>query len=216
MKMIYRLGIVAMAVAVLVMAASMLRAGGTGCARCGCAECGKVCRLVCEEKELEVNCWDSKCEEFCVPGPCKLGCKHSAPACTACGSGGADGSCESACDTCGGGTCGHGSAAQKFVWRDTIPGCGKIFLQKKLLKKVEKKKVKTYKWVLEDLCGNCRHDCESTAVPADTPVPPVPPEAAGKNVTLLPVPTVPISVGPDSRITDDAGPVAHQRLSDGP
>ena len=52
------------------------RAGAGGCHRCGCEGCQKVCRLVCDEKELEVNCWDSKCEEFCVPGHCKLGCKH--------------------------------------------------------------------------------------------------------------------------------------------
>jgi hypothetical protein len=216
MKIAYRLVIVLMALAVLVMAASTLRAGAGGCDRCGCEGCQKVCRLVCDEKELEINCWDSKCEEFCVPGHCKLGCKHSAPACSDCGSGCADGTCDAKCDTCGSGTCDQGLGAKKFVWRDTIPGCARIFTQKKLLKKVETKKVKTYKWVLEDLCGKCRDGCESAPVPAGTPVPPVPEEAKGEHVALLPVPTIPISTGPRSRLTDSSEPTAHQRLSDRP
>ena len=218
MKIIYRIAIVLMALAVLVMAASSLRAA-TCCQRCGDAGCQKVCRLVCDEKELEVNCWDSKCEEFCVPGHCRLGCKHSAPACSDCGAGCSTGSCEAQCDTCRHGTrdAGLGLNAKKFVWRDTIPGCARIFTQKKLLKKVEKKKVKTYKWVLEDLCGKCRDHCASAAVPADTPVPPLPAEAQGGHVALLPIPTIPVSTRSSSRLTDDLeAATAHQRLTDEP
>jgi hypothetical protein len=218
MKMIYRLAIVLMALAVLAMATSTLRAGAGSCDRCGDEGGRKVCRLVCDEKELEVNCWDSKREKFCVPGHCKLGCKHSTPACGDCGSGCTDGSCDAKCDSCGsGGGSGRGLGAKKFVWRDTIPGCAKIFTQKKLLKKVEKKKVKTYKWVLEDLCGKCRDGCDSAVVPEGTPVPPVPEEAKAEDVTLLPVPTTPISAGARSRLTDDSSePPAHQSLSDLP
>ena len=175
-----------------------------------------MCRLVCDEKELEVNCWDSKCEEFCVPGHCKLGCKHGAPACGDCGSGCSDSSCDAKCDSCGGGNCGHGLGAKKFVWRDTIPGCAKILTQKKLLKKVEKKKVKTYKWVLEDLCGKCRGGCDSAVVPEGTLAPPVPEEAKAEDVTLLPVPTAPVSAGAYSCLTDSSEPPAHQSLSDLP
>ena len=55
------------------------------CAHCGCqAECRKVCRLVCEEKKVEVFCWGCKCEEFCVPCHSKTGCQH----------------CETVCDDC--------------------------------------------------------------------------------------------------------------------
>jgi len=216
MKIAYRLVIVLMALAVLVMAASTLRAGAGHCARCGGEGCQKVCRLVCDEKELEVNCWDSKCEEFCVPGHCKLGCKHGAPACRDGGFGCADGVCDAKCDACGSGTCDHGLGAKKFVWRDTIPGCARIFTQKKLLKKVEKKKVKTYKWVLEDLCGKCRDGCESAPVPEGTPVPPVPEGAKDDHVALLPVPTIPINASTSSRLTDSSESPAHQRLSDRP
>jgi hypothetical protein len=217
MKIVYRMTIVLMTLAVLMMAASTLRAGAGCCVRCGCTGCQKVCRLVCDEKELEVNCWDSKCEEFCVPGHCKLGCKHCAPACSDCGSGCADCSHDAKCDACGSGTCDLGWGAKKFVWRDTIPGCARIFTQKKLLKKVEKKKVKTYKWVLEDLCGKCRSDCHSASVPEGTPVPPVPAGAQGDSVALLPVPTIPVSTGPSSHLTDDSdSTTARQRLSDQP
>jgi len=207
MKMIYRTVIVMMALAVLAMAASVLRAAEGHCVRCGCGDCGKICRLVCEEKELKVNCWDSKCEEICVPGPCKLGCQHSAPACVDCGAA-ADGTCGAPCDA-------GARSARKFVWRDTIPGCARIFVQKKLLKKVETKKVKTYKWVLEDLCGECRKDSSSAAVPPGTALPPVPPEATAGPVTLLPVPAVAISATSDRRLTDAPDLTARQRLSDG-
>ncbi len=33
------------------------------------ADCTKVCRLVCEEKKVEVTLWGCETEEFCVPGP---------------------------------------------------------------------------------------------------------------------------------------------------
>ena len=62
-----------------VLLASAIRAQGKDgcCAHCGCANsCQKVCRLVCEEKKVDVLCWGCKCENFCVPGPSKPGCQH--------------------------------------------------------------------------------------------------------------------------------------------
>ncbi len=52
-------------------------AGEPGC----CAECGcrcnvkKVCRLVCEEKEVKEIEWDCKCEDFCLPGKSEVCCE---------------------------------------------------------------------------------------------------------------------------------------------
>jgi hypothetical protein len=211
MNVFTRLSLAVMASAVLVLTVPAVRAGSICCHRCGREGCQKVCRLECDEKELEVTCWDSKCEEFCVSGPCRLGCKHCAPACGECGSARGDGSCET-CKACGGtgGFAGSSHGGKKFVWRDTIPGCAKIFTQKKLLKKVEKKKIKTYKWVLEDLCQGCRAKSDSVAVPAGTPVPPVPTAAQRDDVVLLPIPVI----GANASLTDTSAATARQTLSD--
>ena len=47
------------------MAASVTRADDDcACAHCGCCcSCQKVCRLVEEEKKVEIVCWGKKCEE---------------------------------------------------------------------------------------------------------------------------------------------------------
>ena len=51
----------------------------TCCACCGCtAPCKKVCRVVCQMKEVEVTCWEVECEEFCVPLPRLCGRKAGA------------------------------------------------------------------------------------------------------------------------------------------
>ena len=44
----------------------------------------------------------------------------------------------------------------------------------KLMKKVETKKIPSYKWVVEDLCGKCEGNCLGAAVPADAELPPPP------------------------------------------
>jgi hypothetical protein len=43
-------------------------AGGLGCAKCGCQEnlC-RVCRPIYTTKYIEITCWDSVCEDFCIP-----------------------------------------------------------------------------------------------------------------------------------------------------
>ena len=99
--------------------------------------------------------------------------------------------------------------AKKFVWRDTIPGCAEIFTQKKLLKKVEKKKVKTYKWVLEDLCGKCRDDVPVPPVPAGTPVPPVPPRPKAEHVDAAASPDDPHQRRRKFPVTDSADALRH-------
>src|SRR5262245_10545834 len=45
---------------------------GRHCQHCGCScECVKVCRMICDMKEVKKTCYTCKCEDFCVPGPSK-------------------------------------------------------------------------------------------------------------------------------------------------
>lgn len=136
-------------------------AGGGLCHHCRChASCRKVCRLVCEEKKVEIVCWGGKCEEFCLPPPSKPKCRH----------------CELICGTCE--SCakeGVSAKPKKFVWFEWIPGCAtRLATKNKLMKKVVTKKVPTYKWVLEDLCGKCESACLGAEIPADVELPPPP------------------------------------------
>lgn len=125
---------------VIVLASTYSVLGGEHCcARCGCAsKCTKVCRLVCEEKEISVTCWGCKDEDFCIGKPSCPDCDH----------------CETACQPdCKDGVC---SAPTKFVWTNWIPGsCARMFTKHKLMKKTVKKKVPSFKWVVEDLCKPC-------------------------------------------------------------
>jgi hypothetical protein len=136
------------------------QAGDGCCDRCGCtANCRKLCRLVCEDKKVEVVCWGCKCEEFCVAGPSKPGCKH----------------CECVCGTCD--EKGSDSAVcakpKRFVWFNWLPGCAQCYTRTKLMKKTVTVTVPSHKWVVEDLCSQCAAACseiESTdeVLPAAT------------------------------------------------
>jgi len=135
---LFNLGLAA--IALLGLAARAAAEGGC-CAHCGCqASCQKVCRLVCEEKKVPITCFGCKCEDFCIPGHSKTGCQH----------------CETVCDEdavdCDA-PCTH---SKNFVWTEWMPGCAKLHTKKKLMKKTITKKVPTYKWVVEDLCGPCQ------------------------------------------------------------
>jgi hypothetical protein len=153
--------IVVAALAMALAAFYAVRAGeGPCCANCGChSSCNKVCRLVCEEKKVEVVCWNTECEDFCVPGPSKPGCKH----------------CEPACDECAL----HG---KKFVWTEWIPGCAEIHTKKKLMKKTIVKKVPSYKWVVEDLCKDCEAKAPAAPIQPGMVVPKPPAMAANVKI----------------------------------
>jgi hypothetical protein len=140
------------------------------CAHCGrAANCCKVCRLVCKEKELKVNCWASECKPFCVPCPSCKGCKNVE--CV---------DCSRDCNC----------SVKKFVWFDWCPGDARVRTKKVLLKKEVKKKVPSYEWVIEDLCGSCSAQCNSAVVPEGTDVPPVPEDATAGDVRLVPAPLI--------------------------
>jgi hypothetical protein len=118
------------------------------CQLCGTPSCSKVCRLVCEEKKVSVTCWGVEEEEFCVPGRGVQVCTH----------------CEEVCD-CQTEPGEVQSRPKLWSWREWQP-CGdpEIRTKRKLMRKTVVKKVPTYKWVLQDLCAECRN-----APPADLP-----------------------------------------------
>lgn len=137
--------------------------GGSRCASCRCEKpCQKIGRLVCEEKEVEVTCWGCQCENFALPGPSRPGCKHCDDVCQFCDE-------RAQADAKENPVC---SQPHKFVWRDWIPNPNaKVFTKKKLMKKVVKHKVPSYKWVVEDLCADCA-PAPTTAPPGATPANP--------------------------------------------
>jgi len=152
-------------------------AGGGGCAHCGCnAPCQKTCRLVCEEKKVEIVCWGCKCEDFCLGGPSKKGCMHSDVVCESC----KDEFNPNAVQT----------QPKKFVWNEWIPCSSKIYTKKKLMKKIETKKIPSYKWVVEDLCEKCEANCEVADIQpgAEIPAPPVSDTKLlyGRNLAVVP------------------------------
>jgi len=117
------------------------------CAHCGCeATCQKTCRLVCEEKKVEVFCFGCKCEDFCVPCRSCQGCEHSETVCDEC-------MASDQCDACDQNV--PHSEPKGFVWFDWFPGGAKIYTRTKLMRKSEFVTVPSYKWVTEDLCPQC-------------------------------------------------------------
>lgn len=154
--------------AALLLKPTAVFANGLHCHSCRShGSCRKYCKLVYEEKKVEIICWGGKSEDFCLPGPSKKGCRH----------------CELVCDDCNNDDCnnkeGVVTGPKKFVWYDWIPGCSTgIRTKNKLMKKIETKKIPSYKWVVVDLCGDCRKNVAQMAVPADAEIPP--PPAAGE------------------------------------
>ncbi|MBX3420765.1 MAG: hypothetical protein KF752_04330 [Pirellulaceae bacterium] len=130
------------------------------CQCCGChAACTKVCRLVCEEKKVEVICWGCQCEDFCVPN-------HSLPDCD---------HCQQLIPTESGGKAKPVSAKpKKFTWTEWIPNGAQLYTKKKLMKQTINKSVPSYKWVVEDLCATCRQNAPPPQPLSGTQTPAVP------------------------------------------
>ncbi len=137
-------------------------AGGGRCSHCGCnAPCQKVCRLVQDEKKIEIVCWGCKCEDFCLPYRSTPLCEH----------------CDTACvDEAAPGKGPECVKPKTFVWTQWLPGCGaRIHTKKKLMKKVVTKKSPSFKWVVEDLCPRCESQATAAAYEPDAAIP-LPPE----------------------------------------
>lgn len=154
-----------------VCAAHVAQAGDCCCAHCGgCCECQKVCRLVCEDKKVDVICWGCLCEDFCLPAHGKLCSTKCKMVCA---------DCNTPCDP----KAPH-VEPKRFVWREWIPSCAHMFTRKKLYKKTESVNVPTYKWVVEDLCKSCEGSCDVAAVDAKTEAE-LPPPPAVADAKLL-------------------------------
>jgi hypothetical protein len=153
-------------------AARFAEAGECCCAHCGgCCECQKVCRLVCEDKKVDVICWGCVCEDFCLPGHGKPGCKQCKTVCVDCSK---PQDPKAPC-----------VAPKKFVWREWCPSCAYLFTKKKLMKKTETVKAPSYKWVVEDLCPKCQGNCDVAAVDAKTEAELPPPPLAEAKLLFL-------------------------------
>ncbi len=114
---------------------------------CTCAHCKKqtpctkVCHLVCEEKKIEITCWGCEREEFCVPGPSIPKCDH----------------CKEFNCSCEVGLKQKVTSKPKpFCWTNWLPGGASVRSRKKLMKRTETQTVPSHKWVVEDLCGECK------------------------------------------------------------
>jgi hypothetical protein len=142
--------------ALVIVIADRTSAADAYCAHCGCAGACKACRLVCEEKKVEVLCWGCKREDFCVPGPSKPGCRH----------------CETVCESC---DCGEPSVPhakpKNFVWFEWLPGGAKTYTRTKLMRKTVMVTVPSYKWVVEELCPQCSVACGAEVQPGGEVLP---------------------------------------------
>lgn len=139
-----------------------LRGGEPSCGVCGqSGNCKKVCRLVPEERTIEVICWGSEKEDFCIPGCSKPGCKHCKEVCGPEDTGTKEG------DPC--------SKPRLLKWIEWRPSkSATIYTRKKLMKKVVVHKVPGFKWVVEELCDACEAKCEAEKVAAGEKAPPLP------------------------------------------
>jgi hypothetical protein len=135
------------------------------CQCCGCkTDSAKVCRLVCEEKKVEVVCWGCQSEDFCVPGPACPKAQHCEKVCANCSQDVKQNSVE--------------SKSKKFTWTEWLPVSASLYTKKKLMKQTITKKVPSYKWVVEDLCSTCQTQQPLLKIDPNTQLPPVPPDHA--------------------------------------
>jgi len=148
-----------------------------------CHICGqhcpqKVCKVVCEMKEVKKTVWEVKCTEHCPPLP-RL--RKDACDCN-CGDPGCEGEagCKSCCDPC--------AALQPK--RIVPPTCGLMRTKKELVKKEITCKVPVYKCVV--VCADCAAQCgvSEEQKPAEK-LPPAPaPAPKPKSAFFAPDPPV--------------------------
>lgn len=132
------------------------------CDQCGCStSCRKVCKLVAEDKTVEITCWGCEYEDFCIPGPSTPQCTHCE--CVDCSH--VNAVDEKVCST-----------PKKFVWTKWLPSFAKIHRKKKLMKRTTTKTIPAYKWVVEEVCDGCEHRFESIDECIGCKLPPVPAE----------------------------------------
>ena len=132
-------------------------AGDGGSAPCGrAAACQTNCRLVPEGKRVDVVCWGCKCEDFCVPGPSKPGCRH----------------CDAVCESCmaSGDSTLPLAGTKSFVWTEWLPSSARVYTKKKLLKRTVSANIPSYKWKVEQSSSPAEGECRSASMPPGTDV----------------------------------------------
>lgn len=150
------------------------------CAACGCHKpCRQVCcQIICDYEEVEIKCWDVKCEDYCLPipvlGSCLNKCGKSCDPC-----------CESGCDVgCGSGSCDDGCCCGGKC--EPAVTCGIPRVKKKLMLRTVKVKKPVYKCVTKYLCDGCEADAEAVAPEQSAPA--AAPAPAAKPAPLPPAP----------------------------
>jgi hypothetical protein len=144
------------ALAGLISRANWTIAGDGGSAHCGCAATCQICRLVPQDKRVDVVCWGCKCEDFCVPGPSKPGCRHYDAVCESCTASG-DGTLPSA-------------GPKSFVWTEWLPSSARVYTKKKLMKRTVSANIPSYKWKVEQSRNQADGECRNANMPPGTDV----------------------------------------------
>lgn len=151
------------------------------CAHCGCkAPCRQVrCQIICDYTEVEIKCWDVKCEDYCLPIPVLGSCLGGKKSCDPCRSSGCEVGCGSSCGSCAQGRCCGGKCEPAVT-------CGKPRVKKKLMLRIVKVKKPVYKCVTNYLCGGCEADSQSVVPQGSAPAP-----AAAPAPKVAPLPPAP-------------------------
>jgi hypothetical protein len=113
--------------------ASALFAQDQCCGKCGCRENVQcVCRPIQTTKYIEITCWDSVCEDICLPprSRCKEGCNNCIQS-------------------------NNSQAGNNISIANSTQGV-KIRSTNKLVRKTYLQPVPTVVWVVEYVCANCR------------------------------------------------------------
>lgn len=112
----------------LTFTADVMTAGEPACCHCGRQHnCRKVCRLVCEMKEVTKVTYGCQCEDVCIPGP------SSRERVCSCGE----------CDAC---------SRKSYAW---TPHCARVKTRKVPVRHEQKVSKPTYRWVVEYVCDEC-------------------------------------------------------------
>ena len=157
-----------------------------------CADCRrhaacrkKVCRVVCDIKEVTKSYWCVECEEFCAPLPSCGSALRSLWGLL--GWGGSDccsePACRPGCDAGGGDGC---PAA-----RADPPRCGPVRAKKKLVKKEVTREVPVYQCVVKHLCDPCSAACDAAEEAEPETEPTAAPKPATARQALQPAPLPP-------------------------
>jgi len=128
---------------------------GEVCDRCGCkSNCRWVCKLVREEKKITYTCWGIAEDKFCIGSPSTIKCRERDTVCEECST---TTDKENDKETDKDKKQAVSTGPSIWAWKTWCPGdSAQVFTKKKLMKKTETKKVPSFKWVVEDLCAECR------------------------------------------------------------